>query len=41
MTKDADCEETARICTFGGAEGIGQHEVFGHGCILQLFSRQT
>ena len=23
MTNDADLEETARICTFGGAEGIG------------------
>ena len=28
MTNDADLEETARICTFGGAEGIG---VAGYG----------
>lgn len=37
MTNDADLEETARICTFGGAQGIGL-EGYGlsEGCLADL-----
>ncbi|MBD9372723.1 amidohydrolase family protein [Rhizobium sp. ARZ01] len=37
MTNDSDLEETARVCTYGGAEGLGlDHYGFSEGCFGDL-----